>query len=184
MRSRSATAGYYYPTSNFVWAPMPEAAVCPRRPEQHKSTCGTLYLETAECCGFDDLEGKSNFMSTGAYHYADIKDRSDSYRCFQCPAPARGGAAQPLLSHDPCLPGFHHCTSAGNKNSKGWELIATHGTFCDRDADCLGDEDNCFDGYNRAGDPITALSGCVTAPNDGAAFRVVSVGLAVTTQVC
>jgi hypothetical protein len=78
------------------------------------------------------------------------------------------------------LPGFHHCTSAGNKNSKGWELIVTHGAFCDRDADCLGDDDNCFDGYNRAG----AVSGCVTAPNDGVAFRAVSVGLAVATQVC
>ena len=158
---------------------MPEAAVCPRTPVQHASTCGTPYMETAECCGFDGLEGTGHFLQSGAYHYADIRDRRDSYRCFQCPAPARGGPLQPLLQHDACPPGFHHCTfvdpvvaSAAGSN-KGKDLLKTHGEFCDRDEDCYGDDDNCL--------ASSVQSGCVTESTSGMPFPV-SVGLAVTTK--
>lgn len=177
MRSRSVSAGYTYPSSDFTWAPIPEAAVCPRAPQVNPSTCGTPYMETAECCGFDHLEGTAHYMQSGAYHYSDIRDRPDSYRCFQCPAPARGGPLQPLLQHDACPPGFHHCKSVDPNAvspNKGIDLMRTHGHFCDRDDDCYGDDDNCLDSSVQVG--------CVTESTADLPLPV-SVGLAVTTKL-
>lgn len=55
-----------------------------------------------------------------------------------------------------CPDGFHHCTSAEDKNSKGQEILDSHGAFCDRDADCWGDDTSCLGRSVHAG--------CVTAP--------------------
>ena len=61
-----------------------------------------------------------------------------------------------------CPVGFHHCRSTSWYGSKGRELLRLHGSFyCDRDADCHGDDDKCLpDEDNQP----TLRTGCVTAP--------------------
>ena len=106
MRSRGSTAGFTYATSNFVWAPIQQAAACPRQANvdpKHKTTCATPYADTAECCGFEDLEKTNHLFTTGSgagmkVQYSDITNRPDSFRCFQCIVPSSEGQA--LLQHD------------------------------------------------------------------------------------
>jgi hypothetical protein len=81
-----------------------------------------------------------------------------------------------------CPDGFHLCTSAqGGVASKGQTLLSLAGAFCDRDADCDGDDGFC-EGRSQ--------TGCIAAPTGpGAQLRALSVSkrlcsLALSEHLC
>jgi hypothetical protein len=90
MRTRESDLAAAYVDTSFTWAPVKDAAKCPRSNGGHETECANLNADTAGSCGFEGFE------KTGH----DITHWPGSYRCFQCIIPPAGGKDQPLLQHD------------------------------------------------------------------------------------
>ena len=140
MLTRSTRLDAPYADTVFLWEPLEQAATCPLTESDTssgKAQCSTLYANTAECCGFADLE------KTGD----EIAHRQDSYRCFQCLLPAITPTHQPLLQHDEVAAGgeplrahvslaivteeFRPCSQTdADKHQVSWASIA--GRTCDK----------------------------------------------------